>query len=262
MKLRGNLVVSPDLDSLYDRLGSLFLQVIGRATERRGVFHLALSGGSTPEAFYIRLATDPRYRAVEWSLGHLWVVDERRVPGDDARCNFRMIQEALAGHVPIRPRNVHPMRAMESDPAGLYEAELRDAFDLTPDPQHEPPRMDLVLLGMGDDGHTASLFPHSKALAVRDRWVAVNDGPGVTPPDRVTLTYPTLNAARQVAVLVTGAKKAAALRRVSEAMERGGDGAVQSLPILGIDPESQGGGGLTWFVDSAAAGSGSGAAGG
>src|SRR5690606_40064 len=141
-------------------------------------FHLALSGGSTPEPFYMRLVTDPRYRAIPWEQTHLWIVDERRVPERDDRSNFKMIREALADHVPLRSRQRHPMPVLEADPAARYEAELRRVVD----PDARVPRLDFVVLGMGDDAHTASLFPHSPALEETQKLVAVNAGEYVTPP--------------------------------------------------------------------------------
>jgi 6-phosphogluconolactonase len=168
------------------------------------------------------------------------------VPDGDERSNVRMIREALTEHVPVRRRNVHAMAVMSDDPAGAYEAELRRVVGAaSPD---AAPELDFVLLGMGGDAHTASLFPGSPVIGVRDRLVAVNDGPGVTPPARVTMTYPLLNAAREVAVLVTGANKAAALRRVAEQCRRHGPD-PDAMPITGIDAD-----GLTWYVDEEAVG--------
>lgn len=243
-------------DDLYDDLASALAHAAAQAVCERGVFHLALSGGSTPEPFYIRLVIDPRYRGIPWKQTHVWVVDERRVPADDDRANIKLIRETLTEHVPMRQRQVHPMPVLEENAAALYEDELGRVLmghepGVTRDP-HQPPRLDFVLLGMGDDAHTASLFPHSPALDVTDHWVAVNAGPRVTPPDRLTMTFPLLNAARDVAVLVTGEKKAATLARVDEQLRTGPD--VAALPITGIDPEKHGGGDLTWYLDPAAAG--------
>jgi len=224
------------------------------AVGKRGEFHVALSGGSTPEPFYMRLVTDPRYRAMPWERTHLWIVDERRVPEDDPRCNYRMIRETLADHVPLRTRQRHPMPVLADDPASLYEAELRRIVD----PNAKVPRLDFVLLGMGDDTHTASLFPHSPAIHEREKLVAVNAGEHVTPPDRVTMTFPLLNAARRLAVLVTGAKKAAALRRVESQLQTAGPDPV-AVPITGIQPGTANvgdalPGDLTWYLDAPAAG--------
>ena len=253
--LDGEAHVAASADKLYDDLAMALLGVASDAVGQRDVFHLALSGGSTPEPFYMRLVTDPRFRALPWERTHLWVVDERRVPETDDLSNYKMISETLADHVPMRRRQRHPMPVMLDDPAGAYEQELREVFGLSgagaDGAGGKPPRLDFVLLGMGEDGHTASLFPHSPALRVRDRWVAVNEGPGVTPPARVTMTYPLINAARNVAVLVTGEKKADTLRRVG----RLGGADASELPIGAVDPDSEWGGFLTWYLDPQAAGS-------
>ncbi len=257
LELTGDVHVARSTDDLYDDLASALGRAALRAVGERGVFHLALSGGSTPEPFYMNLVVDPRHRGIPWKQTHVWLVDERRVPADDARANIRLIRETLTQHLPMRQRQVHPMPVLEDDAATLYEAQLcRDISGnetrVSYDP-HQPPRLDFIVLGVGDDGHTASLFPHSPVLEVADRWVAVNAGPHVTPPDRLTMTFPLLNAAREVAVLVTGTKKAATLARVEEQLRTAGPD-VDSLPITGIDPESHAGGELTWYLDPAAAG--------
>lgn len=249
--LPGETRVSPTADELYDVLAGAMMATALDAVVKRGVFHVALSGGSTPEPFYIRLVTDPRFRAVPWERTHLWIVDERRVSEDHAQSNYRMIRETLADHVPMRKRQRHPMPVLSADPAGEYEAELAGAFGVSPD--QPPPSLDFVLLGMGSDCHTASLFPNSSALAEGKRWVAVNDGPGVTPPPRVTMTYPLLNAAAFVAVLVTGTNKAPALARVARQMSTGRSDPTQ-LPITGITPDSSPDRKLVWFLDELATG--------
>lgn len=235
-----------DEDQLFADLGRALLGAAQRAVDERGVFHLALSGGSTPEQFYMRLVMDMEYRALPWDKTHLWLVDERRVPLDDEKSNWRMIRETLADQLPMRSRQKHPMPAMADDAASAYERELCDVFDCKP----ENPRLDFVLLGMGADCHTASLFPHSPALRRSDCLVAINEGKHVTPPPRVTMTFALLNAARELAVLVTGEKKAEAIRRISQAVRDGG-GDPTDMPITGIDPID---GELTWYLDRAAAG--------
>lgn len=244
LQLTGDVHVSATVDRLYDDLAGVLMTQVDQAIDQRGTFHLALSGGSTPEPFYHRLLLDPRYRLIPWDQMHVWIVDERRVPDDDAQCNFRMIRESLIDHVPVRRRQVHPMNATNDDAAARYHDELRT---------HVPDgKLDFVLLGMGGDAHTASLFPGSPALAEDKAWVAVNEGPAVTPPDRVTMTYPLLNSARQLAVLVTGGGKHEALRKVDEQLRNGGPD-PQQLPITGIDPTE---GELLWMLDAAAAGEG------
>lgn len=252
--LTGAVHVARDRDRLFDDLAMAMIGAADDAAGRRGVFHLALSGGSTPEPFYVRLVTDPRFRGLPWDKTHLWMADERRVPEDDPRNNYRMIRESLADHVPMRSRQKHPMPVLLDDPAAAYERELREAFQGGPASAGGTgvPRLDFILLGMGDDAHTASLFPGSAALSVSDRLIAVNDGAGVTPPPRITMTYPLINAARHVAVLAVGEKKAATLRRVNAQLAQGPDRAA--MPITGIDPQRAAGGTMTWYLDPAAAG--------
>lgn len=245
LNLPGEVHVAPDADTLYDDLALVFTCLGQEADEARGEFHIALSGGTTPWPFYQRLLIDTRFRAVPWLRTHIWIVDERRVSDDDDLSNFKSMRGSLLDGIPTPPSQIHPMMVMRDNPAELYEAEMRAAFAM-PDGL---PKMDFVLLGMGGDCHTASLFPNSDAIAVDDRLIVVNDGPNVTPPARVTMTYPLLNAARQLAVLCVGAKKTDALTRVSDQMKSGPD--PVNVPITGIQPTD---GGLTWYLDRDAAG--------
>lgn len=252
--LTGHVHVAPDKETLFENLAMAVLTAASDAVGQRDAFHLALSGGSTPEPFYVHLVTDPRYRALPWDRTHLWIVDERRVPEEDPRSNYRMIRETLLDHVPMRNRQKHPMPVHLDDPGQAYEQELRELIPcdaVSCGEATDIPRLDFVLLGMGDDAHTASLFPNSDALNITNRLAAINDGPSVTPPPRVTMTYPLLNAARQIAVLVVGEKKAPALRRVADQLAKAPDPAA--MPITGIHPDA---GSLTWYLDAAAAGHG------
>lgn len=242
-RLTGDLHVADTADQLYDDLASVLMATAFRALEKRGGFQLALSGGKTPEPFYMRLMLDPRFRFIPWKDTHLWLVDERCVPLDDERSNFCMIRQILADQVPTPRRQVHDMPATEPDAAEQYEAALRTQLG-------DDGALDFVLLGMGDDGHTASLFPQSPALAQTERWVVPNEGPTVIPPPRLTMTYPLLNGAAEVAILVTGANKWPAIRRVDEQLRKNGPD-PQHLPVTGIEPED---GELTWYLDAAAAG--------
>jgi 6-phosphogluconolactonase len=247
LTLPGVVHVEGEREQVFDALGQALLQAANEAIEARGQFHLALSGGGSPEPFYKQLATDPQFRAMPWQQTHLWLVDERRVPESDERSNMAMIRQALADHVPTPSRQVHPMPVMEQDPATLYEQALGQHVGAVDD---APPKLDFILLGMGGDCHTASLFPHSPANQITDRWVAVNEGEAVTPPDRVTMTFPLINAGRQVAVLVLGDSKFEPLRRIEQQMDEVGRDAT-TLPITGINPTA---GSLHWYLDAAAAG--------
>ncbi|MEM6393794.1 MAG: 6-phosphogluconolactonase [Planctomycetota bacterium] len=248
LKLGGSVHVSPDKEALFGALGDALLGAAVRAVEARGVFHLALSGGGTPEPFYVRLVTDLRYRGLPWDQTHVWVVDERCVPETDEKSNIKMMREAMLDHAGIPKRQVHAMPVLEPDSAERYQAELIEHIGGS---KTEVPVLDWVLLGMGGDCHTASLFPESPALSVTDKWVATNDGERVVPPARLTMTYPLLNAARELVVLLAGTGKYEALKRV-EVQAAKGEPDVQEIPISGIDPEPSGGE-LTWFLDEAAA---------
>jgi 6-phosphogluconolactonase len=174
---------------------------------------------------------------------HLFFGDERAVPPDHAESNFRMVKETLLANGRIPLANVHRIQA-ELDPqqaADLYEADLVKSFGLTPG---QPPRFDLILLGLGTDGHTASLFPGTSALAEQRRWVCANWVPRLQ-SHRVTLTLPVLNAGAEVMFVVSGKEKAEVLRAV---LEGGGEGA--KLPAQLVRPKS---GRLLWLVDAAAA---------
>jgi 6-phosphogluconolactonase len=240
--LPGVVIVRESVDELLDAAAADVLVQAKNCVRAFGDFHLALSGGNTPEPLYKRLMYDPNLRDLPWKRTHLWVVDERRVPLDDDRSNFKMIRETIVDQSDIPPEQVHPILATSEHADRGYEAELREHLGWR-EKGHD--RLDFVLLGMGDDGHTASLFPHSPALYVpEDRLVALNTGPTVRPPDRVTMTYSLLNASRFVAVMVTGEKKRDTIARVAAR-----DGTPDDLPILGIAPLA---GELRWFLDRAA----------
>lgn len=257
LNLPGRTHVAP-ADVLFDDLAISLASSAAEAVKERGVFHVALSGGSTPEPFYMHLCIDPRYRSISWEKTHFWIVDERRVPENHEKSNIKMIRESLTDHLPIKKRQVHPMPVLQADPATAYIEEMERVFEslaaskagATLETGETIPRLDWVLLGMGDDAHTASLFPQSPALKERTRWIANNDGPHVTPPDRVTMTYPLLNATRELAVLCIGAKKLPTLKRVSEQLRKHGVD-TEHFPITGIKPTD---GRLTWYLDAAAAG--------
>ena len=241
-RLPGHVVVSESADEALDALGADLLMQAKACVRAFSDFHLALSGGSTPMPLYERLMIDPRFRDMPWRRTHLWIVDERCVPFDHEKSNFRQIREIIVEHSDIPPSQVHPMLADDPNAADLYEAQLREVLGWR-EKGHD--RLDFVLLGMGDEGHTASLFPHSAAQRVRDHFVAFNRGPTVVPPDRVTMTYPLLNGARFVAALVLGKKKAQMIHRIAT-----GADASDEIPIKGIAPV---GGELRWYLDAESA---------
>jgi 6-phosphogluconolactonase len=211
------------------------------AAQTDSVFALALSGGSTPKKLYERLAT-PRWRdAIPWERTHVFWGDERFVPPDDPRSNFRMAHEALLSRVPIPQNNIHPVATQSpsaEEAASAYQRELKTFYGtglLTP----ARPLFDATLLGLGTDGHLASLFPGSPALGEHSRWVAAaKDSHGLK---RITLTYPALDSSRRLAFLVTGEEKSAALARLLN-----GD---RALPAAYVRPVGE----LWLFVDADAA---------
>lgn len=216
---------------------------IRRAVDRRGRARLALSGGKTPRETYARLARAPHLDQVPWQQVDVFWGDERCVPPDHAESNYRLALEALLFHVPIPKRNVHRMRG-EIDPAAAareYEVTLRTACGAPP---REIPRLDAVLLGLGGDGHTASLFPGSPALAEPER-LALATYVQKLHGWRITLTPRTLNAARNLLFLVTGAEKAATVREVLQ-----GPRDPARLPAQVIHPAD---GRVEWLLDDDAA---------
>ena len=241
-RLPGQVVLSEDADRAIDAIGLDIMSQAKACVRAFGDFHLALSGGSTPMPLYERMMIDPAYREMPWRRTHLWIVDERCVPFDHEKSNFGQISELICGHSDIPRSQVHPIHAYDADADERYEKELREVLGWR-EKGHD--RLDFVLLGMGDDGHTASLFPHSEALHARDRLVCFNRGPAVTPPDRVTMTYQLINAARFIGALVTGPKKAAMIHRIVNGIDT-----PREIPIKGVAPI---GGEFRWYLDADAA---------
>lgn len=246
-RLTGAVVMRRDADGVHEALGADLLLHAWDCVRTFGNFHLALSGGSTPMPFYRRLMTDPMFRDLPWKRTHLWVVDERRVPPDDERCNWAQIADYLLDHSDIPASQAHPMEQMNERADERYESLLRETLGWR-EKGHD--RLDFVLLGMGSDGHTASLFPRSPALRESRRLVVINRGPTVAPPERITMTYPILNSARFVAVLVMGSAKREAVRRVASAVRTAESVGPDELPILGIRPI--GDGVVRWYIDEEA----------
>lgn len=231
-------VIVPDSDALTRAAADLFAAEAQAALQAKERFAVALSGGSTPRALYQLLADTP----LAWENIHLFWGDERCVPPDHADSNYRMTAESLLNRIAIPPENIHRIQGeLPPEEAALrYEDELRRFFA-------DAPRFDLILLGLGDDGHTASLFPDSPALHERTRWVAAV--PHAAPPlplvPRVTLTLPVLNAARQVLFLVSGAGKA---QRLAEVLR-----APTASPLLPASMVRPGHGDILWMMDQPAA---------
>ncbi len=230
----------PDLERLSLAAAQLFARLAAEAVKTRGRFSVALSGGSTPRRTYEILAQPPYRDEVPWGCVHVFWGDERCVPPSDSRCNASMAREAWLNHVPVPSTQIHPISCHPAQEIGAreYESLFRDFFG------GKPPRLDLVFLGLGADGHTASLFPNNAALNERERWTAAVQVPGED-IRRVTLTPVIINQAAVVAFIVAGAAKAGALKEVLQ-----GPRDPRRLPGQLIEPEN---GELYWLVDRDAA---------
>jgi 6-phosphogluconolactonase len=230
-----------DAAEVAEAAANRFIELGLEAIAERGRFAVALAGGSTPQRAYELLASDTYKHRLDWSQVHIFFGDERSVPPDDAESNYRMANEALLSRVDLPPQNIHRMNGIGDVVANarLYEDEMRVFFN-----NPAWPRFDLVLLGMGDDGHTASLFPCTEVLTERDALVA-----GVWVEKlgayRITLTAPAINHAAHIIFLVTGENKAARVREILQ-----GEEASVRLPARLIKPLA---GSLEWFMDRAAA---------
>src|SRR5262245_61677824 len=239
---RGELRVSADPATLAKEAAQRFVELSEAAIRDHGRFRVALSGGSTPRATHERLAHQHR-DDIDWSNIEVFWGDERYVPPDDPESLFRMARETLLDHVPIPAANIFPMPTVGGTPeaaAQAYAETLAATFGAA------LPRFDLIFLGMGPDGHTASLFPgHLAVVAPSGDQVAAIYGAPKPPPTRLTFTYKLLNAAANVVFLVAGADKALALRAVLRGPED-----VAHLPAQSVRPVA---GTLTWLVDQAAA---------
>jgi 6-phosphogluconolactonase len=232
--------ILPDLEAVSSAAAELLANEAREAVRDHGQFSLVLSGGHTPRRLYELLSSDPFRGQISWERVHVFWADERCVPPDDPRSNERMACQTLLNHVPIPPSQIHPIHCTQRvrEVAAEYEALLRTFF------KDGAPRFDFVLLGLGVDGHTASLFPNTHVLEENERWVA---GLYVGEQDlyRVTLTVPIINQAALVAFLVSGASKARILHEVLE-----GPFDPSRFPAQLVSPTS---GKLFWLVDEESA---------
>lgn len=234
-----------DAAAIANRAAEVFVKSTNDAVKSKGNFSVALAGGSTPKALYALLAAEERRGQLPWDKMQLFFGDERHVKPTHPDSNFRMATEAMISKVPLKPEQVYRIKAENPDAeqaAREYEQELRMHFRLA---DGEPPRFDLVLLGMGTEGHTLSLFPGTKALRDNGRLV-VSNWVGKLLTERVTLTAPAANGAALAMFMVAGADKSLALKAVLE-----GPYEPEQLPAQLIDPKN---GKLLWLVDEAAGG--------
>ena len=228
--------VLPDKNALIQRSLAIVVDKMQAAIAARGQCTIALAGGSTPKPLYEQLAT----QNLPWDKIHVFWGDERYVPSDHPDSNEGMARQTWLDRVALPPTNIHPMPTANADPAvsaSQHEVELQHFFQLQPGAY---PRFDLVLLGIGDDGHTASLFPHTDALQVSDRLVTVGNKDG---QPRITFTAPLINHARTVLFMVAGASKRPALEQI---FASAADSTM--YPARLIQPDGE----LIWLLDQAA----------
>jgi 6-phosphogluconolactonase len=242
------VIIEKEPDCLALRAAEFIAHAAQDSIGRQGRFSLVLTGGSTPSVTYMKLS-EPRFAdMVEWPNSFVFLSDERYVPLNDPLSNLNMIEHNLLSRIKIPPANVYPINTENksiTEAAAAYANRIAEFFGITD--RTVTPRFDLILLGMGEDGHIASLFPHSPELDEKDAWITCSH-PGTLPPqvERITFTYRLLNAARHIAFIVTGEKKAAALSEVLE-----GHASKQDRPAAGIRPLD---GKVSWFIDQEAAG--------
>ncbi len=228
---------------LARKVAEQFVECAQAASARTGRFAVALSGGSTPKALYSLLASADYCARLNWTRIHLFWGDERCVPPDHPESNFRMVHETLLGKISMPPENIHRIAA-ENEPAAAaaaYESELKNFFGVA---NGTWPAFDLILLGLGEDGHTASLFPRTTVLDEVEHFVAAIYVAKLQ-SYRLTLTLPVINAAAQVTFLVSGTSKAKILREIL-----GSSGASFDYPVAKVRPSA---GQLTWMFDADAA---------
>jgi 6-phosphogluconolactonase len=213
--------------------------------KKEGVFSLVLSGGTTPRPLYEYLAQPPFINRIDWQKTHLFWGDERCLPTNHADSNFALVYRALISKIDIPPKNIHRIPTEMEYPqktAEKYEEELRNFFRLTSQTEFDSsvPSFDLVLLGLGADGHTASLFPGDESLEERERWVVAVDGKSGSPAvPRITLTFAVINQSRCVVFLASGEDKREVFRRLVSCPQ------TASYPAARVKPSGK----LLWFID-------------
>lgn len=238
---KGSVLVYENHEKLSEAAAHFLVLDANRCIAKRGRFTISLSGSSTPQRFHQLLATPAFSRNIPWEKVFIFWGDERHVPPADEQNNFRMTYENLLQHIKIPEKNIYPIPTLDktAKDAATYEKTICKVFN------KNLPRFDWMVMGLGTNGHTASLFPNGDELKEKDKLVvaAINPDNG---QERITFTYPLINAARQIFFLVSGQEKAA---MVKEAIE--GDQPKKLIPVHGIQPESEN---LCWLLDNEAAG--------
>lgn len=235
----------PNLSDLSRAAAEYICEIAEGAVKERNIFTLVLSGGSTPRLLYEALGRQPICNRMDWQHTHLFWGDERCVPPEHVDSNYALALQALISKVDIPASNVHRIHTESGSgkaAAEGYEKSLRRFFRSAVGSQDDPyfPSFDLVLLGLGQDGHTASLFPGDAALKERDRWVVAVDGASGSPPvPRITLTFPAINQARFVLFLVSGSNKREVFQEIVKNPE------TAAYPAAGVKPYGR----LLWFID-------------
>ncbi|XP_074309622.1 putative 6-phosphogluconolactonase 1 [Silene latifolia] len=249
---RGELRIHDSLDDLSTDLVEYISEISEASVKERGVFTIALSGGSLIDMLG-KLCDAPFSKTIDWGKWYIFWVDERVVAKSHADSNYKLAKEGLLNKVPVIPSHVHSINDSLSaeEAASEYEFEIRQLVKsrlISVSDINDCPKFDLILLGMGPDGHVASLFPNHSALKVKHEWITfITDSPK-PPPERITFTMPVINSASNVAVVVTGGSKAEAFRLAIDTRDVGPKSL--GLPARMVQPTK---GKLVWFVDKQAA---------
>jgi len=241
MRVKSEIIVVNTAGHLAKKGAEIFLHIAMKSIERQDSFSVALSGGSTPKLMYSILSQEPYISKFPWEETHIFWVDERCVPISDPESNYGKAKKDFLDQISIPTKQIYRMNGKVSPEEGavIYEKKLRDFFKISED---EFPAFNLIFLGIGEDGHTASLFPGQKALEEKERLVVSVKG-GNPNVDRLTMTFPVLNRAKQIVFLVSGKEKASIVKDIFE-------NSHLQLPVMKIQPVN---GKLTWLLDRDAA---------
>ena len=235
--LKLNIIIEDNPTLLAMTAANIFLSTAAESVSKTGLFMLAVSGGSTPREMHRLLAEEPYRSDIPWNDTHIFWVDERCVPVDDPASNYGLAKKDFLDRAPIPPDQIHPMpgEAAPEEGAVIYSGDLQKSFQIK---ESDFPVFDLIFLGVGKDGHTASLFPGQRALDEKQRWV-VNVKGGHPDVSRLTMSYPVLNHAGHIVFLASGKEKAMILKEIIENRSA-------RLPAQKVQPVN---GTLTWLLD-------------